>query len=603
MSEQCMTLEASALSVAKDYVRTVLYVDNHVYAPPKDDNGVWVPPRDWVAAFARKKICVTLFEYNRESDRAAVVGLMDRADICILDWQMHEIAVTGDALAADAKGNLVDGLLTTFLEQSVSARGPMLVCILTNAVQEAKDGIKGLACETVKVDDLGEGRFAVNSSLRFVVVQRDADAYPALGLSPAPVQETAPVVAGEVNDLADSGRGDPAPAAELTEDPPEPALGYKLECLVDFLLDEFSKMHTGIVPTLLLKIFADIRRKTPELMSWFSPDLDVAYIVESALAAYPEYATEALVKAVLDAIATSFAYQMSNETFVKGLVSAWCQRHASKLPRNLKLPRDNETQLDKDDCEKWLTMGYVRFLRGKLSDEETYKRLIQEDKLMLEAAESLGNVVAGKKKTKKSCFKYARLCNCKSMSKVNEADCFVRLTAGTVISTSDAQGKKEYFLCLQQGCDSLRLSSAEQRPFFFLPLVRAASSDGEIPVSDGDSFEFFIPCRQAYRLVAFHFSATGTAEGAGEYTDVRATCETGKFVFNGRGDEDKAFVWEFDLKKELAMKIADDFAHQFSRVAVDGSEWLRVRGKSLKPLESEPPVMIERGEVPDAEKP
>ena len=33
-------------------------------------------------------------------------------------------------------------------------------------------------------------------------------------------------------------------------------------------------------------------------------------------------------------------------------------------------------------------------------------------------------------------------------------------------------------------------------------------------------------------------------------------------------------------------------AHQFSRVAVDGSEWLRLKGKNLAPLDSEAPISV-----------
>lgn len=586
------TLLEKAKEVSCKYVCSLLYVDNHIYQrPDNDEKNVWVSSKSWVSACAKFEIAACLYEVVQESDKSIVASLMPRADICVIDWKMPLPANTDKESDADADQDAAKTLLYEYISKAKSMPGPRLLCVLSlddSGVRSFVKGIDGCEC-------LPDGGYVIkDTSVKIVVVKRDPDKYRELLREPFDIiapDETMTEDSNDSDDLADSSSSDDSPVDENNEQNDNEVI--RVECLVEYLMRQYAIMHKGIVPTFLLELLTDIRDRAPELMKRFSSALDCAYLVESALAAYPEYAPEMLTKAITDAIAFSYQYQQSSEDLLRDLVKGWCNDNKTKLAAEIKISDADKITLSKEELEKWLNSGLVRFSKLKISDETKRRKFLRDEKNLVKMAESLVvQAYRGNKSVKASCLRYARACSQKYAPTSNDK-IVVRLTTGTVVKTTDG----ECLVCLQQGCDSLRILPDQPRRFFFLPIEEANSTDDHIATVTEDASKFLIPSRQAYRMEMIEFSA-----GSDDRTDICATRGDKGFEFKGsRNGKEEAFLWLFDLKKDIAMKIADDFAHQFSRVAVDGSEWLRLKGKDMMPLESEPPIVSEAQTKVDSE--
>lgn len=592
-------LMKNALEVSRGYVRSLLYVDNHVYKEPEGAERVsWVRPDVWVSACAKKGVAACLYELAKPEDRKSVEGLLSHADICVVDWKMP-VSGQGNANANASLGTAKE-LLCAYVSKAKALPGPRLLCVLTLDDSGARNIIGDLSdCEKDRGSE--SAYFIKGASVKIVVVKRDPEKYAELmkiADSEAPHHFGSSEIESNADDLSDSSSSENS-LAEETQDKvgvdAETQIGY----LLDYLMFQYAKMHQGIVPTLLLKLLTDIRTRTPELMKWFSADLDVAYIIESALSAYPEYAPETLTKAIADAMVSSFQYQCAYEDVVGRLGEAWCRENLPSEKTKINCG-GSEVEITLEDRVKWLQNGCVRFFHAKISDAGHRRAFMNDPKLRIAAAETYCSHIDGELK-ELQCAKYAQLCDRRQMSGGLVQSPLIRLSTGSVVCENASPAKKKFYVCLQQGCDSLRLSNDESRIFFFLALQKTQSNDGLVALHDGGKVLYLQPARKVYDIRIFKFHANATESGSCD-TDVCAQKKEGVgYIFIGMKADDSPveLKWEFDLKKEIAMKIADDFAHQFSRVAVDGSEWLRLRGKDLAPLESELPIPLSNGEGED----
>ncbi len=134
-------------------------------------------------------------------------------------------------------------------------------------------------------------------------------------------------------------------------------------------------------------------------------------------------------------------------------------------------------------------------------------------------------------------------------------------------AVSEQQGT--YLLCLQPVCDSVRLK--ESRRFAFLSLKTVDDSKNcELIVSDGEQLKFLALKPNPYMLEMIIFSPNRDEK-------VMADVRNGGFLFISA--DDVAFRWIADLKPAHAQRIANNFAHTFSRVGLVESEWHRLGSK------------------------
>lgn len=596
------TLLEKAIDVSRKYVRSLLYVDNHIYNEPKinEEKAVWVRPESWVAACAKREIAACLYELAEDEGRKAVEALLPRTDICIIDWKMPAQNAKSKDEAVSVDPDMAKALLQEYISLARSVPGPRLLCILTLDDSNARKFVEEQIC----CDKKNNGVYTIkDTAVKIVVVRRDPEKYKNLPIIRMDVREKVESVSpnadekGELSDSSSSDEPSESNTAITTAEDEETQIGHLLE----YLVQEYAEMHKGIVPTFLLMLLTNIRDRTPELMKWFSSELDCAYVLESALSAYPEYAPAMLTKAIADAMITPFQYQREYETLIKDVITAWCKENDGGNSTKI-LCEGEEIEIGLEDRIRWLSVGYEKFFREKIKDKISRKKFERDSEQLIRAAESCCKHIDASE-LEVYCAKYAQLCDRKQRSADNTLMPMIRLSTGSVVSEKGTSDRKKYYVCLQQGCDSLRIGNGESRNFFFLPLLNAETKDGGIPLCEGSNVLMLQPSRRVYDIVVFKFkrgdkevvsSKRGDKEDGAEFVDVCAKKKDNVYIFEGTRLDNKPveLKWEFDLKKDVAMKIADDFAHQFSRVAVDGSEWLRLKGKNLAPLDSEAPISV-----------
>lgn len=140
------------------------------------------------------------------------------------------------------------------------------------------------------------------------------------------------------------------------------------------------------------------------------------------------------------------------------------------------------------------------------------------------------------------------------------------LWLGTVVSwASDIE--ERYLLCLRPRCDSVRLQA--ETKFLFLPLNLPQKRGQQIVVRAGNQFKRLAIGWDPEGWILRRFSPSK---------------EAGSVTATKGGDDDRfqftdscglRHVWLGELKAEYAQRIAQAFAADVGRVAVDESEWLR----------------------------
>jgi hypothetical protein len=118
-------------------------------------------------------------------------------------------------------------------------------------------------------------------------------------------------------------------------------------------------------------------------------------------------------------------------------------------------------------------------------------------------------------------------------------------------------------------CDSVRLK--EPRLFAFLSLKTADSSKNcQVILRDGNELKPLTLKLSPYLLEMISFSPNRNER-------VIAEPENTSYLF--KSTDSTAYRWIADLKPSHAQRIANNFAHTFSRVGLIESEWHRLGSK------------------------
>lgn len=597
--ESLKSLKELTEEAARSYVRFAVYVDDHVYSKEAREDRFWAQPQELVELFAGAGIALTLFEFHDIGQKQSIIDIVERADISILDWEMYcTVQREGNTTGGGDSATVTEENFGKLMLKELSAKednrfvGPRLICIYT---KDPSLACAALDCEPY-LDKIAPSVYIGRRkrTLRFCVVDKDPhaiqhifDTTKSIG---AEIDDARKSAAEEVEDTASS------PVSSDTEDiqvGQQRGLNINEKNFVPVLLQQFASIHSGILPTLGLQVVGSIRDVTPQMMESFSSEMDNAFIIELALAAYPEYAPRQLVDALFDYFAASFKYGYNGVAMAKELACAWIgdqqfKQSDSEIRTYLESKRDNakdknqfwtKIDLDKISRREWIAQGMVGFLTHTFNIVEKSISRITSD-----ARESIGFIeklfrpdcVSGYKVLDKICQRYACLCHIKAKSCKTINPNAVVLSLGSVVKCRGG-----YYLCVQQGCDSLRVER-NGRSFLFIPLLPARDECCDLVLEE----QCYCVDTHSYNICTWKFSPL-----AGQ-TEIRGVLEDNKIVFKGKNDngEEEVFEWLFDLKDRIALKIADDISRQMARVAIDISEWLRLKGKNMKPLEQEPPI-------------
>jgi hypothetical protein len=139
------------------------------------------------------------------------------------------------------------------------------------------------------------------------------------------------------------------------------------------------------------------------------------------------------------------------------------------------------------------------------------------------------------------------------------------LTLGTIVRSTNTDN---YYLCIQQRCDSLRINGI--RKFLFLPLVENGG-DTHVLVTNDKQLQV---AKSSYDIKTIKFEADENKRCVCSKRIKDKILKIDKFVFTSIHGEE--YEWVLELKELHAQRIVDAYCSQLSRVGLDESEWLRL---------------------------
>jgi hypothetical protein len=327
---------------------------------------------------------------------------------------------------------------------------------------------------------------------------------------------------------------------------------------------EFSEMAGGLISNVALKSLAALRAHTHQLLRKFNSSLDAPYVTHRTLL-LPEEASDHIVPLLVAEIQSILEDANVSNVANGTSVSKWLNhRIASGLEIELDGVNKNEVRRG---MSYLLNHGIGNDALTSISEKHKKffdQMLRSKNKAVQEVKKKLTSILLGSEGLSPEADQnLAMLMSIRSRYSTPPPI----LLLGTIVQ--ETKGKSsQYLLCIQPVCDSIRLKS--ESPFPFLPLKQSKDGDHcDFIVADRSSaVRLALKDRPAeVRMVVFKPSGKGREI-------VARKSHTGRF-FKASGKTTTTYRWVADLKPEHAQRVANNFAYKLSRVGLTESEWVR----------------------------
>lgn len=540
-------LEEFSRTAAKRYLQNIVFVDDEIYVkasgqptittadiPPFptpfisgqtqlikavveqqiDQKKIPYHPQHLVQSFAREGMVCALYQPTENFDTgkgSELFKLCERTDVVILDW---------DLFGYDGKnlvpliGNLVD-------ESQNSVPHHSRLCV----IYTTKPALDRVA--SAIYDYLSNASLAVEAVTKPATLIAGATRIIVLGKPDVP------------------GRTEEIKALEVLE-----------EKLAERVIEEFAKMHSGILPSYALRGMAAIRRNSKKILDKFQNDMDAAFLLHRALLIADEDAFEQLPEL------------LSEEVLAVMLDDQIQQENAMQLVRDVASTMSLQA-LDWQSIQGRSVrpgeLAQLYLVGGKAAIAKDYK--FKKDKVPIaDIHAALGcKESQGDKKLAALFNVRTRYFSTKSPS----------LGFGTIVRWREENkpaNPLQYGFCLMPICDGMRLDQGGTKtsfPFWTLKFGgNGAKGRGIVILTKEKSYLNLLAVvgrpRDLLWIDQFAPSASGT---------VTAIEENTSFWFKGN---QKNLEWVAQLKPGHAQRVAHDIGQSFSRVGVVEAEWLRL---------------------------
>ena len=311
------------------------------------------------------------------------------------------------------------------------------------------------------------------------------------------------------------------------------------------LIDDFSEMTAGLLPSIALLSLAAVRECAHMVLDRFCSRLDPAFLAHRASLPSPDDAERQMVNHVAEELRGLMDYAVADQSPAgEEAITGWIQDRAGD-PRGFQFG------------QKTLTSDQAMALaKGGLNNQNALRRNEFEHLSMGFA----GDDVHGLDKELAWIITSRTVFNAPPPS----------LWLGTVVARCgkrNGNSNTSELVCLRPRCDSVRLK--DKTFFAFLPLGQPRRGQEQLIVKSQDTYG-----RRGVTMDASGWEVHAFEPDGKRHSVVARKDDTGyRFVFV---DVDcNQFEWLGELKAEFAQSVGQAFAATFSRVAVDQSEWLR----------------------------
>lgn len=518
--------------VVNDFIQNIVFIDDRAYSSEKvamDFDASKV-----LSIFANEGKLCAIYTPNIIGNKDIFASILNKTDAIVIDWDMRNPPAKTISLDHNAEVSNSEDDEDDALEED--PRGE-LACNLIRSVANDTDGIKVILIYTgdIKLRDICE-------SIKLCIPNAKYDEESLSILN----ERIIVAVRDKYNDSEE----------QFNHDTQLKQFIVKYENLPQCIVEQYIRFTDGLIPNFALKALSTIRHHTPKILSVFSKDLDMGYLVHKASMEFPEEARQLLIHLFGDALADLLKNDLP---VMHSWTDSWIDEYITDTQKTVNGININRTkilikQLLQPNSSQ--TDSYTSRLAHKLI--ETQADLSGKQKHKLESPDADLSVLfeVDSQDIEESNRKFAILTHHKNV--------FLPLNSSPILSLGtivlDEHGS--YFVCIQQRCDSVRIDG--DRRFLFLPL----ESGGKNPLLVKDGLKL-CPSKESFALKTIKFCPK-----QGDTTIVADKDERGHYFTSIHGER---FDWVVELKDLHAQRISHIYTSQLSRVGLDESEWLRTR--------------------------
>lgn len=501
--------------VVNRFLQNILFVDDKAYQPDNKENAF--DANQITNIFAKKGKLCTVYAPSTECDLCTCSSLFAKSDVIVLDWYLDlETQKQGRDDEDDADEDEPRGFYTKYLIEEI--------------VADAKeDKLKLVIIYTGETDLAGITQDIYGVTNQYgTFIQGDCCVYTSNVLI---------LVRAKYNGEEQYKHYEYLKSKVV-----------RYEDLPDFISSEFTTFSNGLLPNFALSAISSIREQTSKILGIYSNETDYAYLGHRVLLNNQGDAHHLLGKIFGESMSDLI---LSSNTEIEDWVSLWVDSRFVDS-KSIKIG-GKEIVVDRNMLKDLLSDGaesykekIARIFHGAISGKEA----INCSAVLFSADEETAN---------NSNAQFAMLTHHKNVFGIKPDRPI--LTLGTVVCNEG-----NFYVCIQQRCDSLRLK--EERKFLFLPLSNTVG-DIHVVIDKNNHFNVF---NASYAIKTIRFIPS-----EGENCIYAKTVEEQgkkKFIFESIYGE--KYEWKLELKELHAQRIVDAYCSVLSRVGLDESEWLRL---------------------------
>lgn len=340
----------------------------------------------------------------------------------------------------------------------------------------------------------------------------------------------------------------------------------EIEDIPNCLASELSQMTAGLISNVALKSMSVLRKNTHLILAKLGPEIDPPYLSHRCLLPYPEDAKGHIVDIIADEL-----HCLLNNSEVTDLadldsIKKWLN-YVNRDERYCIYHSDGNTPyktgINYNQIINLLEKGYDKTKKSIKYDNDEGQNKSLNDKGFRQLSKTF-DFIDGHSHDKDCQFAIIT----SQKSHYVDGSNIPILTQGSILKGSIDGSPSEYWLCIQQKCDCVRLG--KETEFSFVPLKNIEGNKAfDLVVQDQDSY---VKLRIDYDNHESWLFTFKPAEGV-----VRATCDEVQFIFkthdeNNGGNE---FRLISELKENHIQRISNNIATKLSRIGLDESEWQR----------------------------
>lgn len=517
--------------VVNDFIQNIVFIDDRAYSSEKvamDFDASKV-----LSIFANEGKLCAIYTPNIISDKESFAPILNKADAIVIDWDMRN--PPAKTISLDHNAEVIESKEDEDDAPEDDPRGEF-ACGLIRSIASDTDGIKVILVYTgdIKLRDICE---SIKSCIPNAKYEEESLSI----LS----ERIIVAVRAKYNESED----------QFNHDTQLKQFIVKYDDLPQCIVKQYIRFTDGLIPNFALKALSIIRHHTPKILSVFSKDLDMGYLVHKASMEFPEEGKNMLVHIFGEAISDllgviSFDTNDWSDAWIESFLSETTKEICGvSILRSHKLIKQLlESNSDSLDLNTSRLMWKLIQADSNLTEKD--KKIIKNNRSDLSTLfEKDGEDVSNSNR------RFAILTHHKNIFQPLSLP--PTLSLGTIVKDKD----NKYYVCIQQRCDSVRLN--EERRFLFLPLVEKGKN--AVLVSSDLRLG---PAKASYAIKTIKFAPK---EGQ---TTIIATKDNERFIFKSIYNE--IFEWITDLKDLHAQRIANTYTSELSRVGLDESEWLRI---------------------------